>query len=106
MDIIIPVSFLAGAGIIGYLIGNFTAKYRLKVMLALSSKVFEELPCWKKMEKALETWKSLRVLFYSWKGSLSPNQYFAATLLVNELDEVFSYDENRETEIQPIGDIP
>ena len=102
MDILISVSFLAGAFIIGYLIGNFTEKYRLKVMLALSSKVFEELPCWKKMEKALETWKSLRVLFYSWKGSLSPSQYFAATLLVNEMDEVLCLSDNRETKKEEV----
>ena len=102
MDILIPISFLAGAFIIGYLTGNFTEKYRLKVMLALSSKVFDELPCWKKMEKALETWKSLRVLFYSWKGSLSPSQYFAATLLVSEMDETLCLEDNRETEKEEV----
>ncbi len=98
MDIVIPISFLAGTFILGYLIGNFTEKYRLKVMLSLSNKVFEEIPCWKKMEKTLEIWKSLRHLFYAWKGSLTSSQYFAAVLLIDELDQILCLDDDRETD--------
>lgn len=97
MEIIIAISFLVGAGLIGFFIGTFSEKYRLKVMLSLSRKTFDDLPCWERLEKILITWRSMRQLFYIHRGGLSGNEYFAMVTLMAEMDEYLDFDNIRET---------
>ncbi len=67
-------------------------------MVSISRRVFDDAPCQVRLENALNTWKNLRQLFYSWRGGLSGSQYFAAVTLINEMDDRLEYDRHHETD--------
>ena len=98
MDIVIAVLFLAGAFTAGFTLRGFTDNYRMRVMLSITKRIFTDAPYAERLEQVADTWKNLRSLFYSWRGGLSPQQYFATVTLMAELDERLNFDDQRETE--------
>lgn len=95
---LVVIGLLGGAFIAGFLVCHWVKEGRLRLMLYMYGKVMEDYPCQKRLERIRSTWHNLRTLFYSWRGGLQPDEYLAATVLVAEMDERLSYNENRETE--------
>ena len=88
----------------GYFTCHFIKKYRIKAIFFISPTEYQNYPCEERLEKILDTWLNLRSLFYTWRGSLTHSQYFAAVTLMRELDDRLDFENTARNEREESND--
>ena len=97
LDILIPIGILTTSFLLGVLVCWAAIKFKAKLMFYLYGKPVEPKTTSERLEKILDAWLGLKAMFFTWRSGLSPNKYFAANLLMSEIDELLEIVDKRKT---------